>query len=92
MLVTREAMAKLAKIQYNTAGIQDTVIARDGEKRYFNDTATEWEKWLAGVEKNVGDLRIVWGRGVGGESGIEGGWDRLREGNVGSSEGLVYKL
>ncbi|CZT51342.1 uncharacterized protein RSE6_12472 [Rhynchosporium secalis] len=92
MLAAREAMTNFGKIQYNTAGIQDTVMSRDGQKQYFDEQDKEWEKWLRGVQDNVGNMKIVWLKNVGGEASIEDAWERLCQGSVASDEGLVIKL
>lgn len=92
MLAGREAMSKLGKIQYNTAGIQDTVMSRHGPKQYFDDQNKEWEKWLEGVKDNVGEMKIVWLKSVGGVASIEEAWERLCQGCVATDDGLVFKL
>jgi hypothetical protein len=38
------------------------------------------------------DMQINVGKGITGSGGIEGGWERLCRGYVGTTEGLVYKL
>jgi hypothetical protein len=38
------------------------------------------------------DMQIKIGTGVKGSDGVESGWERLCKGDVGTTEGLVYKL
>jgi hypothetical protein len=85
-------MSKLGKIQYNTGGVYDTVLARYGERAYFDDFDTAWRKFAAEVGGHFGGFDIIWGKGVEGSSGVHGGWERLCGGQVGRNEGLVYRL
>lgn len=92
MLAGRAAGAKLGKVQYNTAGVQDTILETIGPEAYFTNRSAHWEKWLDERHLSVPGMQIVFGRGVLGVHGIEGGWERLCHGQVGAEEGLVYKM
>ncbi len=83
-------MTRLAKIQYNTAGVLDTVLHSNGAETYFETVTPLWEQWLRERHRSVPDMRIVWGKGVEGDEGVEGGWGRLCQGQVGAGEGLVF--
>ncbi|KAF7181876.1 hypothetical protein CNMCM7691_001173 [Aspergillus felis] len=84
----RAAMQSLGKIQYNTSGIQDTIIAREGAATYFGKVSRRWKGWLADRGSAIPDMRLVWGQGIEGENGIYGGWERLSNGEVRPEEGL----
>ncbi|RHZ50586.1 DUF2855 family protein [Aspergillus thermomutatus] len=88
----RAAMQSLGKIQYNTSGVQDTVIDREGAATYFGKVSRRWKEWLADRVSTVPDMHLVWGQGIAGENGIYGGWERLSNGAVRPKEGLVYVL
>ena len=88
----RAAMASFGKIQYNTSGIQDTVIDREGAATYFGDVSRRWKEWLAHRASAIPDMRLVYGQGIAGDNGIYGGWERLSNGAVRPEQGLVYVL
>ncbi|KAJ5153766.1 Protein of unknown function DUF2855 [Penicillium coprophilum] len=92
MIAGREASAKLGKVQYNTSGVQDTILETVDLEAYFATRNEQWEKWLDERHLSVPGKQIVFGRGVEGADGIEGGWERLCHGQVGGDEGLVYKM
>jgi hypothetical protein len=85
-------MQSQGKIQYNTSGVQDTVIEREGAARYFGKVSSRWKEWLADRASAIPDMQLVWGQGIAGENGIYGGWERLSNGEVRPEEGLVYAL
>jgi hypothetical protein len=85
-------MQSQGKIQYNTSGVQDTVIKREGAARYFGKVSSRWKEWLADRASAIPDMQLVWGQGIAGENGIYGGWERLSNGEVRPEEGLVYAL
>jgi hypothetical protein len=91
MLANRAAVAELGKVQFNTSGVQDTVIERMGHEAYFAMKDERWNEWLSERHLSVPGMQIVWGKGVSGD-GIEKGWERLCQGQVGAEEGLVYRL
>ncbi|KAF4230412.1 hypothetical protein CNMCM6457_005988 [Aspergillus fumigatiaffinis] len=88
----RADMQSQGKIQYNTSGVQDTVIEREGAARYFGKVSSRWKEWLADRASAIPDMQLVWGQGIAGENGIYGGWERLSNGEVRPEEGLVYAL
>jgi hypothetical protein len=88
----RSAMQSLGKIQYNTSGIQDTIIDREGAATYFEKVSRRWKEWLADRASAIPDMQLVWGQGIDGENGIYGGWEKLSNGAVRPEEGLVYAL
>jgi hypothetical protein len=87
-----EAMARLGKVQYNTSGVQDTILETCDPEAYFAKRSAKWEKWLDDRHLSVPGKQVVFGRGVSGAEGVEGGWERLCHGQVGADEGLVYKM
>ncbi|KAA8643821.1 DUF2855 family protein [Aspergillus tanneri] len=88
----RAAMQSLGKIQYNTSGIQDTIINREGAGTYFGKVSRRWKEWLADRASAIPDMQLVWGQGIAGENGIYRGWEKLSNGAVRPEEGLVYTL
>lgn len=92
MIAGRAAMAELGKVQYNTSGVQDMILETIGPEAYFAARGAQWEKWLDERHLSEPGKQIVFGSGVSGADGIEGGWDRLCHGQVGAEEGLVYKM
>lgn len=88
----RAAMASLGKIQYNTSGVQDTVIDREGAATYFGKVSRRWKEWLAHRSGAIPDMRLAYGQGIAGDNGIYGGWERLSNGAVRPEQGLVYVL
>lgn len=91
-LAAKEAMSKLGKVQYNTSGVQDAVMQADGAEAYFDKLARVWDEFYRTRHASIPDMRIIWGEGISGPGGIEGGWEKLCKGRVGGSEGLVYRL
>ncbi|KAJ5622507.1 hypothetical protein N7528_005739 [Penicillium herquei] len=85
-------MTRLGKIQCNTSGMQDSAIDSLGVETFFQAITASWEKLLNERHSWAPDLKIVWGHGISGDRGIEGGWTRLCRGEVGAEEALVYRL
>ena len=85
-------MSRLGKIQYNTSGVQGTVMQSIGAEFYFSTLDSLWDQWLRDRPLSMPDLRLDWGHGISGAGGIEGGWTRLCQGRVGAEEGLVYRM
>jgi hypothetical protein len=85
-------MTALGKFQTNTSGIRDAATANGGAAEYFASSGRLFEEWQKERKLVVPDLKVIMGDGVKGEKGIEGGWGRLCQGNVGADEGLVYRL
>lgn len=92
VLATKEEMSRLGKVQYNTSGVQDTVMQLNGAEAYFDTISPLWDQWLRSRHRSIPDMRIVWGKGISGADGVEGGWQRLCQGLVGGGEGLVYRF
>ena len=87
----REAMSRLGKVQFNASDVQGVVMELRGAEAYFNTVSSLWDQWLSDRYRSIPDMRIVWGKGISGADGIEGGWERLCQGRVGAEEGLVYQ-
>ena len=85
-------MAELGKVLFNTSGVQDTILESVGAEAYFATKSAQWEKWLDVRHLSEPGMKIVFGSGVSGAGGVEGGWERLCHGQVGAEEGLVYKV
>ncbi|KAJ5232860.1 hypothetical protein N7468_005816 [Penicillium chermesinum] len=91
-LKAQEQAAALGKIQYNTSSIEDVGIATKGENGFFESLGPKWERLLDQRHQWAPDLKMIWGDGVSGPEGIEGGWDRVANGRVGADEARVYRL
>ncbi|PLB49879.1 hypothetical protein P170DRAFT_445323 [Aspergillus steynii IBT 23096] len=89
---SRHAMVTKSKIQYNTSGVQDTLLQGDNPGDYLTPVDERWGQWLNDRAVAVPDMRLVWRQGIDGPQGIHGGWERLCRGDVGSDECLVYEL
>lgn len=85
-------MQQFGKILCNTADILAEVLASAGKKAYQDDLHANWGEWMSGRESNIPDLKLTWGNGVSGDSGIQSGWDRVTNGFITSDESLVYRL
>ncbi|KAJ5124856.1 Protein of unknown function DUF2855 [Penicillium bovifimosum] len=92
VIAGRAAMEKLGKVQFNTSGVQDTILASGDVEGYFKRRSARWEKWLDERHLSVPGMEIVFGKGVLSAGGIEGGWEKLCNGQVAPEEGLVYKM
>jgi hypothetical protein len=84
-------MLRLSKVQYNTSGVQDVAMQLNGAEAYFNTVTQLWDQWVRDRHRSIPDMRVVWGKGISGTDGIEGGWKRLCQGQVDPQEGLVYQ-
>jgi hypothetical protein len=85
-------MVRLGKVQFNTSGVQDRVTGSVGANAYFESVESLWDQWLRTRQRSMPDVKIIWGKGVSGVGGIEGGWTRLCEGRVAPGEALVYQM
>ncbi|KAL5353806.1 hypothetical protein ACLOAV_001848 [Pseudogymnoascus australis] len=72
VLATKEEMSRFGKVQYNTSGVQDTVMQLNGAATYFDTVTQLWDQWLRNRHRSIPDMRIVWGKGISGADGIEG--------------------
>ncbi|KAL2815308.1 hypothetical protein BJX63DRAFT_390071 [Aspergillus granulosus] len=80
------------KVRMNTSGVQEAILRLKDPKAYFEELQARWSQWLEDRESVAADLSLVWGTGVTGPNGIEGGWDALCQGKVRPQEALVYRL
>lgn len=68
-----------------------------GPERFFGESEGEFERVVRETGGGDGDgdgervlgVKVVVGRGMGGEDGVEGGWRRICDGGVGGMEGWV---
>lgn len=89
---SRAAMTRLNKYQFFAPGIRVAVLDSDERDADLENTSMLWGKWQDEREKVTPGMKIVWGDGVVGELGIEGGWTKLCQGKVASDEGMVYNI
>ena len=92
LLATQSSMATLKKQQFNTSPILEVAIQQKGLEKYHEEVKERFDLWLEKRDDAAPDLRLVWGEGVFGESGIEAGWERLCKSQVRPEEALVYRL
>ncbi|CEL09835.1 hypothetical protein ASPCAL12964 [Aspergillus calidoustus] len=84
--------AEHGKIQFNTSPVLEAILALQGATKLFAGLEEAWAHWLENREAAAPDLRLVWGEGVVGEKGIEGGWTRLTRGEVKPEEALAFRI
>lgn len=84
--------AQLGFIQVNTSPIQEAALGIIEPQKYFGEMSKRWEHWLAHLDSAAPDLRLVWGKGVSGEQGLEEGWESLCKGQAKPNEAFVYRL
>ncbi|KAI0403938.1 hypothetical protein F4802DRAFT_569145 [Xylaria palmicola] len=70
----------------NADDMRRRAIARVGEEQYWAEEDGSWEQFR---HDGIRGLGINWGEGM---ADVAKGWDRLAQGKVLPSEGLVYKL
>ncbi|KAL4794346.1 hypothetical protein BDV19DRAFT_197448 [Aspergillus venezuelensis] len=92
LAASQSSMVSLKKQQFNTSPILEVAIQQKGLEKYHAEVKERFDLWLEKREDAAPDLKLVWGEGVVGESGIEGGWERLCRSEVKPEEALVYKL
>ncbi|KAJ5222912.1 uncharacterized protein N7469_009152 [Penicillium citrinum] len=92
ILTSMQELKTLAKIQYNTAGVVDSVIASQGAEALHTDLANALEDFMSERHLSMPDLNLVWKDGVVGGDGIEGGWDLVCNGRIGANEAYVYRV
>ncbi|KAL4876351.1 hypothetical protein BJY04DRAFT_200065 [Aspergillus karnatakaensis] len=89
---SQEAFAALNKVQMNTSGVVDTILKAQDPSVFYDGIQKRWDQWVQNREFAAPDLKLVWGEGIVGEKGIEGGWDALTSSKVKPEEALVYML
>ncbi|KAL3485447.1 hypothetical protein BJX62DRAFT_247507 [Aspergillus germanicus] len=80
------------KVQMNTSAVQECALQVREPKGYFDELLKRWNEWLENRQAAAPDLLLVWGDGIAGENGIEGGWEALCEGKIKPEEALVYRV
>lgn len=86
---------RLGLVQSNASGQRSAAIEKLGAERVFGDSDREFQRVVRetkDAEGRVLGVKMVVGKGVKGEDGIEGGWRRICDGSVGGAEGLVYEV
>ncbi|KAJ0415300.1 hypothetical protein BJY00DRAFT_266458 [Aspergillus carlsbadensis] len=91
-IMAMQAAHASMKVPMNTSGVQESVLHSMDTKAYFDELHARWNDWLDNREAAAPDLRLVWGEGIAGAAGIEGGWEALCQGKVKPGEALVYRL
>jgi hypothetical protein len=84
-------MQTMGKVQFNTSGVRDAVIAQTSAQDFHDHVQLVWDDWLSVSHEIMPDVQVELGRGVSDE-GIEQGWRRLCQGCVGTQEGLAYAM
>ncbi|OCK74904.1 hypothetical protein K432DRAFT_386526 [Lepidopterella palustris CBS 459.81] len=85
-------MANLKPNSYpsNTSTQRDAGMKYYGEAEYLEAVDREFDNFIE--YPGVQALKLVWGEGMKGPDGVEGGWNRICSGSLGAAEGLVYRL
>lgn len=86
----RAQSARLGKVQFNTSGVRDRAIEASGPSKYVLDLDEAWARFYA--ENGLSNIEIKYHVGVEGPLGIEGAWQRLCDGKVSPTEGVVVKM
>ncbi|KAJ5390997.1 uncharacterized protein N7496_002065 [Penicillium cataractarum] len=89
---SRESMQTMGKVQFNTSGVQDAVIAQSTAKAFYDDVQLAWHGWVGVSHEIMPDIQLLLGQGVSGDEGVEKGWSRLCQGSAITQEGLVYTM
>ncbi|PYI17266.1 hypothetical protein BO99DRAFT_404436 [Aspergillus violaceofuscus CBS 115571] len=84
--------AQLGIVQLNTSSIMEAALGVVDHKKFFDEVDERWNHWLVNRESAAPDLRLVWGNGVVGAEGLEGGWESLCKSQLNPEEALVYRL
>lgn len=74
----------------NASTLRDAGMKFYGEAEYLGDLTQEFDRFLE--SDCISALKLVWGKGLTGPGGLEGGWDHIVSGKMGAAEGLVYRL
>jgi hypothetical protein len=61
------------KVQMNTSAVQERALQTQERKEYFDALLQRWNEWLDNREAVAPDLRLLWGEGIAGGNGVEGG-------------------
>ncbi|PYH77244.1 hypothetical protein BO82DRAFT_435932 [Aspergillus uvarum CBS 121591] len=84
--------AQLGIVQLSTSSIMEAALGVVDHKKFFDEVDERWNHWLANRASAAPDLRLVWGNGVVGAEGLEGGWKSLCKSQLKPEEALVYRL
>lgn len=87
----RDRLVMPANSYSSNASVQrDAGMMYYGEAEYLGDLDREFDRFID--NECVNALKLIWGKGMRGNNGVEGGWERVCSGNLGAAEGLVYRL
>ncbi|KAI9832025.1 MAG: hypothetical protein M1819_004569 [Sarea resinae] len=81
---------RVGKVQFNASGVRDAAMELLGEEPYFAGLDKAWREFFD--EGGVEGMSLVWGENTEGESGVEGGWEKLVKGEVEGGKGMVFKI
>ena len=82
---------QLSKIQVNTSSLRDRAIeAEESAAKWFTDMEDAWSRCIS--EGGMGDIELLWRKGVSGANGIEGMWQDVCNGRVRGDQCLVVKV
>ena len=79
-----------ARVQINTSGVRDTAMDIFGPSKFFESYDNAWKAFID--RGNTNKMKLVLGRGVEGEGGLEGGYQKLLNQAVPPNVGLAYVL
>lgn len=75
---------------FNTSPLMDAAIKSEGLESVYGGRHAAFREWFDA--KGMGDMGLQWGEGIQGESGIEGAWTKLVEGNLPRGKALVFRV
>ncbi|KAL4924813.1 DUF2855 family protein [Aspergillus undulatus] len=86
------SFASLNKQQFNTSPVVESAIRLTGMAKYQQELQHRFNLLLESRDSVAPDLRLVWGQGITGKDGLEGGWDALSASQVKPDEALLYHV
>ncbi|KAK0630893.1 hypothetical protein B0T17DRAFT_507326 [Bombardia bombarda] len=90
MKVYASSIEALGKIPMNASDVRDRAIDALGPDDYFERLNEAWGRCV--TEKGLGELELLWFRGVEGEKGVDGAWQALCERRLAANAGIVVRL
>lgn len=74
----------------NTGPLMEAAIKADGLEAVYAARREAFRQWLG--ERGMGGMELLWGRGVAGQDGIEGAWDKMFDGTFPRQKALVFRI
>jgi hypothetical protein len=81
---------QLKKIQLNTSALRDRAIEARDAAQWFKGMNDAWNRCIK--ESGMGNIKMLWRKGVEGRDGIEGMWQDVCEGKLRGDQCMVVQL